>query len=62
MPDKYSKTVTISLTDADYDIVKADADTDRRSIAQFLSILVEQVIASRVIASRNAKVTTDVKQ
>ncbi len=48
MLEKYSKTVTISLTAKDYDNVKTAAEIDRRSIAQYLSIHVEKILNNKV--------------
>lgn len=55
MSEKYTKNVTISLTVTDHKHVSELADLDRRSLAQYLSIMVEKDIAE----SRKAKGTID---
>lgn len=41
---KYSKKVTVSLTEEDYNQLNAMADADRRTIGQYTSMMVEDAL------------------
>lgn len=44
MAKKYSKKVTVSLTEDDFAQLNTAADTDRRSIGQYTSMLIEDIL------------------
>ena len=46
MPEQYTKKLNISLTAADYKYLQEAAAKDRRSTAQYGSILIERAIAN----------------
>jgi len=64
MSEKYSKNVTIALTDKDHAYMSTCASADRRSLAQYLSIMVEREISMRhdvkeLQAAENARDTEE---